>query len=83
MGASGILGEVGTGKAPSQGIWEDATHCGQSRVITKELREQTIESWELGFREASHKSKTLTNVLVILGPGKMSELCTGLTEPAI
>lgn len=55
----------------------------QSRAITKELREQTIESWELGFREASHKSKTLTNVLVILGPGKMSELCTGLTEPAI
>ena len=74
----------GTSAKITSGCWqssksrENATHCDREQICVN----RTTESWELGFRKASSKRKTATKVLVILEPGKMSELYTGLTEPA-
>lgn len=69
----------------TSGCWQSSkvkeSRKMQHNVIQPRVN-RTIESWELGFREVSDKSKTTTNVLAILELGKMSELYTGLTEPA-
>lgn len=70
---------MGTGAAPSLGLWEDATHC-DAADSQHQRADIAIEALELGFRKASNNRKTLANVFAISGPGNRSEVSAGLTK---